>query len=262
MNDFQDKVALVTGGGTGIGLACARALVDRGAQVVIAGRRADVLDAAAVALGPQASAVVCDVADEASVQAAMAELLRRHGRLDLAVNSAGRDGGGSVGYTDAEAFAAVLQVNVVGLYACLRAEIQAMRASGRGGAIVNISSIAGALSHRGMSPYCASKAAVNMLTRCLADDWGSEGIRLNAVMPGLVQTDIVSGLLQVDAGVQAYLDEMPLHRVGQPRDIAGLVAFLLSDEASWITGQCVAADGGNTLRSAPDLTRAFPGMLA
>lgn len=262
LSDMQGKVALITGGGSGIGLACAQALVQRGAQVVLAGRRAEVLAQAAAQLGVAASFEVCDVADEASVQAAVAALMERHGRLDLAVNSAGREGGGSIGYTDAEAFAKVLQVNVVGLYASVRAEAQAMRAGGRGGAIVNISSIAAVLTHRAMSPYCTSKAAVNMLTRCLADDLGQEGIRVNAVMPGLVQTDIVSGLLQVPAAVEHYQSRMPLHRLGQPQDVAALVAFLLSDAAGWMTGQCVATDGGHTLRGGPDMTGFFPGMLA
>lgn len=261
MNDMNNKVAFVTGGGTGIGLACAQALVQRGAQVVLAGRRADVLAQAAAQLGPAASYEVCDVADEASVQASVAALMDRHGRLDLAVNSAGREGTGSVGHTDAAAFASVLQVNVVGLYASLRAEVQAMRAGGRGGAIVNISSIAAVLTHRGMSPYCTSKAAVNMLTRCLADDLGSEGIRVNAVMPGLVQTDIVAGMLQVPEAVEHYQRRMPLRRLGLPQDVAALAAFLLSDAAGWMTGQCVATDGGHTLRGGPDMPEIFPSML-
>lgn len=261
MNDMNNKVAFVTGGGTGIGLACAQALVQRGAQVVLAGRRADVLAQAAAQLGPAASYEVCDVADEASVQASVAALMARHGRLDLAVNSAGREGTGSVGHTDAAAFASVLQVNVVGLYASLRAEVQAMRAGGRGGAIVNISSIAAVLTHRGMSPYCTSKAAVNMLTRCLADDLGSEGIRVNAVMPGLVQTDIVAGMLQVPEAVEHYQRRMPLRRLGLPQDVAALAAFLLSDAAGWMTGQCVATDGGHTLRGGPDMPEIFPSML-
>ncbi len=257
MSILSQRIGFVTGGGSGIGLACAQRMVERGAQVVIAGRREDTLAQAVAQLGPAASYAVCDVTNEAAVQQAIATVRQRHGRLDLAVNAAGSGSGGNIEQQSAIDFAQAIHTNLIGLYACLRAEAQAMLEQGHGGSIVNISSIAGVLPHRGMSAYCASKAAVNMLTRCQADDLGPRGIRVNAVMPGLVHTDIVAPLLQFQPAVDAYLARMPLARVGQPQDIAGLVAFLLSDEAAWITGQCIAADGGNTLRGAPDLGTLF-----
>jgi NAD(P)-dependent dehydrogenase (short-subunit alcohol dehydrogenase family) len=191
---LKGKIGFVTGGGTGLG--CARRMVDEGAQVVIAGRRE-----AAHSLGAAASWVVCDVADEAAVQRAVDTVLTRHGRFDLAVNSAGAGCGSNVLQRDA--------------------------------------------------------AGVDMLTRCQADDLGPGGIRVNAVLPCLVQTDIVDAVMRAEAVVGAYLDCMPIRRVGQPADVAAMVALLLSDEAGWITGQCIAVDGGHTARGTPHLALLF-----
>lgn len=256
------KVAFVTGGGTGIGLACARRLVAAGACVVIAGRREAVLAEACAELGEAASWQACDVADEAAVARAVDNVVDRHGRLDLAVNAAGMGGGGNVLQLNAAGFDAVLRVNLLGLYASLRAEVRAMLAAGRGGSIVNISSIAAVLTHKGMPSYCVSKAGVNMLTRCMADDLGHTGIRVNAVMPGLVETDIVAPLMAVEPAVEAYRAQMPLGRAGQPDEVAGMVLTLLGDRAAWVTGQCIGVDGGNTLRAAPDFSAMFGTAVA
>jgi NAD(P)-dependent dehydrogenase (short-subunit alcohol dehydrogenase family) len=123
--------------------------------------------------------------------------------------------------------------------------------------IVNISSIAGALTHRWMSAYCASKAGLNMLTRCAADDLGEHGIRVNAVMPGLVATDLALPLTSSDLAVQDYLRCMPVSRVGTPDDVVSIVGFLLSDAAGWITGQVIGVDGGHTIRRGPELVELF-----
>jgi NAD(P)-dependent dehydrogenase (short-subunit alcohol dehydrogenase family) len=256
MPDFQGRVGFVTGGGTGIGLACARAIVEGGGRVMLTGRRRDVLRAAAGELGKRAEWVTCDVTDDESVEAAIAATQDRLGPLTLAVNSAASGSGGAILATEASAFAGALETDLVGVYRCLRAEARAMEQAG-GGSIVNISSIAGALTHRWMNAYCVAKAAVNMLTRCAADELGELGIRVNAVMPSLVDTPLVK-LMTGDAYVrEEYLRRIPLGRLGEPEDVGRFVATLLGDEAGWVTGQCIGVDGGHTLRQGPDLLPFF-----
>jgi NAD(P)-dependent dehydrogenase (short-subunit alcohol dehydrogenase family) len=157
-------------------------------------------------------------------------------------------------------FARTLDTNLTGVFRCLRAEARAMKASG-GGSIVNMSSIAGTRTHRWMSAYCASKAGLNMLTRCAADDLGEHGIRVNAVGPSLVPTDLAAPLASAEPAVEEYLRRIPMGRIGSTHDIAAAVAFLLSDEAGWITGQCIGVDGGHDIRQGPDLVPLFRNML-
>jgi len=260
MGRFDGKIGFVTGGGSGIGMACARAVVAGGGRVMIAGRRTDVLEEAARTLGPQVACVPCDVTSDESVDAAVAATVARFGALHLAVNAAGMGSIGTVLNARTADFAQTLDTNLTGVFRSLHAESRAMKAAG-GGSIVNISSIAAALTHRWMSAYCASKAAVNMLTRCAADDLGEHGIRVNAVMPGLVDTDLALPLTANDAARADYLRCMPIARVGTADDVAAIVAFLLSDEAAWITGQCVGVDGGHTLRRGPELMEVFRPFL-
>ena len=260
MTKLEGKVAFITGGGTGIGLACAQAIVDAGGSVMIGGRREDVLRDAAAALGERAAFARCDVTDDASVDAALAATIARFGSLQLAVNAAGTGAVGSVLNGTSADFTRTLDTNLTGMFRSIRAEALAMDAEA-GGSIVNISSIAGALTHRWMTAYCASKAGVNMLTMCAADDLGERHIRVNAVMPGLVYTDLAAGLTGSEIARDEYLRLMPVSRLGQPGDIAAAVVFLLSDDASWITGQCVGVDGGHTIRRGPDLVPLFSQFL-
>ena len=260
MSRFSGKVGFVTGGGTGIGLACATAIVEGGGKVVLAARREDVVRAAAEKLGANAAAVVCDVTNDQSVEAAVQTTVERFGSLSLAVNSAGMGSIGTVLNGSIADFTNTLDTNVTGVFRCMKAEARVMKAAG-GGSIVNISSIAATLTHRYMTAYCVSKAGLNMLTRCAADDLGQYGIRVNAVQPGLVDTDLAIPLTHNEDATADYLRCMPLERVGKPQDIGAIVGFLLSDEASWITGQCLGADGGHTLRRGPNLVSLFRQFL-
>jgi len=260
MPDFSGKAAFVTGGATGIGLACARAIVAGGGRVMLAARRAEVLEEVASSLGANASFVQCDVTSDESVDAAIAATVDRFGALHLAVNSAGMGMAGPVTGTETSVFQLTLDTNLTGVLRCVRAEARAMKKAG-GGSIVNISSIAGVLTHRWMSAYCVSKAGVNMLTRCAADELGEHGIRVNAVMPGLVDTELAVTLTSSEAAVAEYKRRMALDRIGTPPDVGSLVAFLLSDDAGWITGQCVGVDGGHTLRQGPDLVDLFRPLM-
>ena len=252
MMDLSEKVGFITGGGTGIGLACAKRIVAGGGKVALGGRRTEVVEAAASELGDSALAVQCDVTKQESVDAAVAATVDHFGGLHIAVNAAGIGGAGHILNSTAEQFAVVLDTNLTGVFRSMHAEAQPMREGG-GGSIVNISSIAAALTHRQMSAYCAAKAGLNMLTQCAADDMGEFGIRVNAVMPGLTKTDLARPLTSNEAVVEEYKRRMPISRLGEPGDVAGMVAFLLSDEASWITGQCIGVDGGHTIRQGPDL---------
>jgi NAD(P)-dependent dehydrogenase (short-subunit alcohol dehydrogenase family) len=256
MPDLKDRVVFVTAGATGIGLGCARAVVEAGGRVMICARRADTLDQAARALGDRAAWVTCDVTDDASVDAAIAATVERFGALHGAVNSAGTGTVGPITDTSTAEFQRVIDTNLTGSFRCLRAEARAMQATG-GGSIVNVSSIAGALTHPWMGAYCASKAGLDMLTRCAADELGEHGIRVNSVLPGLVHTPMAAALSEIPESREEYLSLMPISRIGEPDDVGRLVAFLLSDAAGWITGQLIGVDGGHTLRKGPDLVDVF-----
>ena len=256
MTRLDGKVALVTAGATGIGLGCARAIVEGGGRVMICARREDTLRQAAHELGENADFVTCDVTDDASVDAAVAATVERFGRLDAAVNSAGTGTAGPILETKTAEFERVLDTNLTGAFRCLRAEARAM-VEGGGGSIVNVSSIAGALTHPWMAPYCVSKAGLDMLTRCAADELGEHGIRVNSVLPGVVKTPMAAALSELPVSREEYLSLMPISRIGKPEDVGRFVAFLLSDDASWITGQLVAVDGGHTIRKGPNLVPLF-----
>jgi NAD(P)-dependent dehydrogenase (short-subunit alcohol dehydrogenase family) len=257
---FDGKAAFVTGGGTGIGFACAKAIIDEGGSVVLAGRREAALRAAAEKLGARAGWVTCDVTSDAALEKGIAGTVQHFGPLRLAVNSAGAGSVGSVLNGTSEDFAKTIDTNLVGTFRSMRCEARAMKAAG-GGSIVNVSSIAGVLTHRWMSAYCASKAGLNMLTRCAADDLGEHGIRVNAVMPSFVPTEIWSVMVSNPEIHGEYLQRIPLGRLGTVEDVAALTAFLLSDESGWITGQCVGVDGGHTLRQGPDMVPIYRQFL-
>jgi NAD(P)-dependent dehydrogenase (short-subunit alcohol dehydrogenase family) len=253
---LSGMAAIVTGGGSGIGLGCARHLLRDGAHVTIVGRSVDKLEKAAgeIEADARGGATVqfqsCDVTDEAQVVAAVALATKPTGKLDIAIANAGAGAGGPIFTTSVEMWRFAVDVNMTGTFLTIKHAGQAMAAGG-GGSIVAISSIAGPLTHRFMSPYCASKAGVEMLIRTAADELGGFGIRCNAVRPGLVPTDMAMPLTDDGSIVDDYLDQMPIKRLGNVDDIAEGVRYLAGPESSWVTGQCFAIDGGHTLRRGP-----------
>jgi 3-oxoacyl-[acyl-carrier protein] reductase len=239
------KVALVTGGGRGIGRAISIALADAGADVVVAVSR-DVSSAEAVAeeirsRGRRALARQTDVssgdASEELVAAAVAEL----GRIDLLVNNAGITRDGLLMRMSDDDWDAVLDVNLKGTFNCTRAALKRMVRQ-RSGRIVNVTSIMGITGNGGQANYAASKAGIIGLTKSTAKEVGSRGITCNAVAPGWIQTQMTEHLPAEMA--ERVVKQVPLGRLGQPEDIAGVVAFLCSDAASYVTGQVIVVDGG------------------
>jgi NAD(P)-dependent dehydrogenase (short-subunit alcohol dehydrogenase family) len=259
MAALQDQAALVTGGGSGIGLACAKALLRDGASVTIAGRGEERLQAAVAELeadapdGAQVAYAVCDVAVEDQVVAAVEVAAGLTGQLQLCVAAAGTGTLGPVVAMSAEQWDQVLGVNLTGAFFTLKHVAPRMVAAG-GGSFVGISSIAAPLTHRFMSAYCVSKIGLEALVKTAADELGVSGVRCNAVRPGLVPTEL-SSALEGDPQVHAdYLEQMPLGRTGTPEDVAAAVRYLCGPESGWVTGQALGVDGGHTLRRGPDLT--------
>jgi NAD(P)-dependent dehydrogenase (short-subunit alcohol dehydrogenase family) len=253
---LADHHALITGGGSGIGLASARALLADGAGVVLAARNVERLDEAASELREEfpnaaVTTVACDVTDEESVEAACAAAAGA-GPLRIVVANAGTGSAGPFHLTSLDDWNRVLATNLTGAFLTMKHAAPHLALNG-GGSIVATSSIAGVATHRYMTPYNVSKAGLEMLVRQVADELGAVGIRANAVRPSLVPTDISVGLTSVPEIVDDYLEQMPLHRLGTTEDIAAAVRFLAGPESSWITGVCLSADGGHHLRRGPNL---------
>ena len=253
MATLDGMAAFVTGGGSGIGLACAQRLVDDGAVVTICGRTEQRLADAAASIGDRCHYVVADIADEAAVGAAAENAAAALCRLDVVVANAGGTAAlGPLALVDRAAFENDLSVNVTGTFLTIKATAPFVARSG-GGAVVAVSSIAGALTHPLMAPYSVAKAAIDMLVRNAADELGPFGVRVNGVRPGLVPTGASDPLVTHDPTREDYLAQMPLGRLGTVDDIAAAVRFLAGPESSWITGQILNVDGGHTLRRGPNL---------
>lgn len=258
MSALQDQAALVTGGGSGIGLACARALLRDGASVTIAGRGEERLLQAVDELraeapdGVQVAHAVCDVAVEEQVDAAVEVAASLTGSLQLCVAAAGTGTLAPVVAMSGEQWDMVLGVNLTGAFFTLKHVAPRMVAAG-GGSFVGISSIAAPLTHRYMSAYCVSKIGLEALIKTAADELGMSNVRCNAVRPGLVPTELSSALEGDPAVRNDYLAQMPLARTGTPEDVANAVRYLCGPESGWVTGQALGVDGGHALRRGPDL---------
>ena len=234
------KVALITGAARGIGLATTDLLLDRGWQVAMVDRDADEL-AIAASTRPGAHPIVADVSDPAAVEAMRDAALARFGRLDGLVNNAGVALFAPVGQTDFQAWRTVMDTNLDGVFLCTQALVPALAETK--GAIVNIASISGLRASTLRVAYGTSKAAVIHLTRQFAAELGEQGIRVNCVAPGPVRTKLAMAVHAPEI-IAAYYDAIPLNRYGEAREIAEGIVFLLSCNASFITGQILAVDGG------------------
>ncbi len=245
--------AFITGGGSGIGLACARLLLADGARVTLMGRQQQRLEAALAELnaGDRARICVGDISEENHVSAAMAEA-HAAAPLTMVIANAGMGGAGPLLETSAEDWNDIVQTNLSGTFYTIKHGGLAMTNAGSG-AICAVSSIAGLRTHRYMSAYCASKAGIDMLVRNAADELGSMGIRVNSVCPGLVETELSADLHRHERMRNDYLDCMPIRRTGQTEDVASAVRFLCGPEASRITGVSLPVDGGHHLRRGPNL---------
>ena len=242
------RVALVTGGGTGIGAAVARRLAADGYSVAVTGRRAAPINEVAGAIG--GLAIVSDTAVAADADRAVAETVARYGSLDALVLNAGRGGEGSLLDLDPVVFEQVFATNVTGAFLVARAAIPHL--IGARGAIVTIASIAGMRATASGLAYCSSKAALMMLTRCIAVDHGPMGVRANCLCPGWVHTPMADGEMDAlgrGSREEAYAEvtaDVPLRRASSPGEIAAAAAWLLSDEASYVNGSVITVDGGVT----------------
>ncbi|MBJ7455697.1 MAG: glucose 1-dehydrogenase [Thermoleophilia bacterium] len=248
--DLTGRTAVVTGASSGLGVGFARALAAAGADVVVAARRTDRIDALAAELaenGAQALAVTCDVTEAEQVDALIAAACERFGRVDVLVNNAGTagDGGPTPERLPHALFERTLQVNLFGTWYGCQAAAARMLADGRGGSIINVSSVLGIGGQQNYpAGYQASKAAVINLTRTLAVSWGDRGVRVNALAPGWFPSEMTEGYFALPPFMDSILVQQPTGRVGRADELTGPLLFLASDASSYVSGHTLTVDGG------------------
>ena len=250
---LEGKVALITGGGTGIGAAIAKRFVDEGAKICIAGRRQEMLDKVAQSM-PADSVATCsgDVTVFEDVEKMVNTAVEFGGKLDVLVNNAGIDPGGTIVDVDVELWKEVIDINLTGSFLAMKACLPHMIQNG-GGSVINIASLGGLRCLPGMSAYCTSKAGLIMLTKQAALDYGPFKVRCNAVCPGATRTAMLEEALtplaqalttDVDGVFDRISSNIPLRRVATPHEVTGICSFLASDDSSFMTGAVLLLDGG------------------
>ena len=248
--DLSNRVAVITGGGRNIGLACAHALAEAGAKIIIAEIDTEVAASGHQELtkaGFESEVLQLDVTNPANVTAAADQVVDNHGRVDILVCNAGIAFNTPAEEMPDEEWLKVIDINLNGLFWCCRAFGRHMLKAGKG-SIINIGSMSGIISNK-PQPQChynASKAAVHMLTKSLAAEWAERGVRVNAVAPTYIETAMTRRGMDNPEWLQTWLEMTPIGRVGQPPEIASVVLFLASDASSLMTGSIVVADGGYT----------------
>jgi 3-oxoacyl-[acyl-carrier protein] reductase len=243
MLQLSGRVALVTGASRGIGKAIAITLAEQGASVIAAARGENAKPVAEeiAAQGGQAESIALDVTDAAAGEAAIGEVVRRHGRIDILVNNAGIAKDRLMLRMKRDDWEIVLQTNLTAAFVLTQAALKPMLKQ-RGGRIVNVSSVVGQAGNAGQANYAASKAGIIGFSKAVALEVASRGITVNVVAPGLIDTDMTRAI--TESAHQEWATKIPLKRLGSPADVAAAVCFLASDEASYITGQVLAVNGG------------------
>lgn len=244
---LKDKTAIVTGAGSGIGKACAEAFAREGARVALVGRRKDRLEHMARKIGGDTLVISADVSKKAGVAKIVEETIARFGNIHILLNDAGILHIGTAEEITEEQWDETFDINVRGLWMLSRAVLPSMRMAG-GGSIINMASVLGINGARNRAAYAPSKGAVVLLTKCMAIDHGHEKIRVNAICPSFVETELTAAVIQNapnPATVRADRTAVhPIGRLGQPEDIAGMAVYLASDESLWVTGAALPVDGG------------------
>jgi NAD(P)-dependent dehydrogenase (short-subunit alcohol dehydrogenase family) len=252
------RVAIVVGGGSGMGRTVAQRLSMEGAAVAVVDRDHDAARQTVETLKSDGLAAAADVADEENIARAIDACVSRFGALDIAVNAAGIGISIPLMEQSLDQWQRVHNINLAGLFLCCKNEARHMKAQARGGVIVNFISTNAEQPGEGLSAYCASKAGAAMLTRVAAMELAPHNIRVVGVGPGLTETPMVARLLALPDARAEFLDNIPLGRPGKPEDVAALVAFLVSDEASYITGDTIYVDGGALNKRYPSLASRTP----
>lgn len=244
---LQNKVAIVTGAGTGIGRACAMALAREGARVALVGRRQKPLETVANEIGEPAVVLPADVTKNGDIERVIDRTLSRFGTINVLVNNAGVLHVGTSEQITEPQWDETFQVNVRAPWLLSRGVLPPMREAG-GGSIVNIASVLGINAARNRAAYAPSKAALVLLTKCMAVDHASDKIRVNCICPGFIETDLTAAVLSQAPDPEAVRRERtaahPIGRLGRPEDVAGMAVYLASDESAWVTGGLFPVDGG------------------